>query len=140
MRVGLVLAYFEMFLLSRLVVSKGEEEGSNMNDSSSSSGSEVGEKEREGRSVSDIKMKLSQLEKMEERERKWELTVVGYDYVQCGVLILHCVCRIAYYVTHNRKGLKEKWPGLRGGWMVLREEQSRDGVERRDRKMKKNGS
>ena len=69
MCVGLVLAS-EMFLLSRLVVSKGEEEGSNMNalsGSSSSSGSwrEVGEKERKGRGiyVSDTKMKLRQLEK-----------------------------------------------------------------------------
>ena len=97
-----------MFLLSRLGVSKGEEEVSNVNmnassGSSSSSGSrgrEVGEKEREGRgNASDTKMKLRQsekerkkvLEKMEERQRKWELTVVGYDYVQCGVYCIVCV-------------------------------------------------
>ena len=94
-----------MFLLSRLGVSKGEEEVSNVNmnassGSSSSSGSrgrEVGEKEREGRgNASDTKMKSEKerkkvLEKMEERQRKWELTVVGYDYVQCGVYCIVCV-------------------------------------------------
>ena len=105
-RVG---ACSQMFLLSRLVLSKGEEEASDISDSSGSSsgsGREVGEKDSGGNAF-ETEMKLRELEKvrkkvlekMEEKQRKWVLTVVGYDYVQCGVYCGVCVGLLSTFIS-----------------------------------------